>query len=152
MEVGDEILRDGEGDAGHQHGRPDFQHLRKPTKAQISQNGTISEKNGSWRPIMPLSSSRSSPVTAASAITGVPSAPKATGRGVGDQRQAGGRERREAEPDQHRGADRDRRAEAGGTLEEGAEAEGDEQELQPAVVGDVADAALEDLELALLVR
>ena len=48
---------------------------RKPTNAQMSQNGTMSEKKGSWRPIMPLSSSRSSPVTAASAITGVPSAP-----------------------------------------------------------------------------
>ena len=72
--------------------------------------------------------------------------------GVGDQRQAGGRERREAQPDQHGGADGHRRAEAGRTLEEGAEAEGDEQELQPAVVGDVADAALEDVELALLMR
>ena len=54
-------------------------------------------------------------------------------RGVGDQRQAGGRERREAEPDQDRAGHRDRRAEAGGALEEGAEAEGDQQELQPAV-------------------
>ena len=25
---------------------------RKPAKAQISQNGTISEKNGNWRPTM----------------------------------------------------------------------------------------------------
>jgi hypothetical protein len=48
---------------------------RKPTKAQISQIGTMTEKKGSWRPIMPLSWSRSRPVTAASAITGVPSAP-----------------------------------------------------------------------------
>ncbi len=53
--------------------------LRKPTKAQISQKGTMTEKNGSWRPIMALNSWRSSPVTAASAMTGVPSAPKATG-------------------------------------------------------------------------
>ena len=52
---------------------------RKPTMAQISQNGTMIEKKGSWRPIMPESSSRSSPVTAESAMTGVPSAPKATG-------------------------------------------------------------------------
>ena len=48
---------------------------RKPAKAQMSQNGTMRENNGSCRPIMPESSSRSSPVTAASAITGVPSAP-----------------------------------------------------------------------------
>ena len=52
---------------------------RKPTMAQISQNGTMIEKKGSWRPIMPESSSRSRPVTAESAMTGVPSAPKATG-------------------------------------------------------------------------
>ena len=42
-------------------------------------------------------------------------------RGVGDQRQAGGGERREAEADQDRARDRDRRAEAGGALEERAE-------------------------------
>ena len=48
---------------------------RRPAKAPMSQNGTISENRGSCRPIMPESSSRSSPVTAASAITGVPSAP-----------------------------------------------------------------------------
>ena len=52
---------------------------RKPAKAQISQNGTMNEKNGSWRPTMALSWNRSSPVTLASAMSGVPSAPKATG-------------------------------------------------------------------------
>jgi hypothetical protein len=50
-----------------------------PAKAQISQNGTSSEKNGSWRPIIPDSCSRSSPVTADKAMTGVPRAPYATG-------------------------------------------------------------------------
>ena len=48
---------------------------RKPAKAQISQKGTISEKKGSCRPIIAERSIRSSPVTPASAITGVPSAP-----------------------------------------------------------------------------
>ena len=52
---------------------------RQPAYAAISQNGTISEKTGSWCPIIALSSCRSSPVTPASAITGVPSAPNATG-------------------------------------------------------------------------
>ena len=51
----------------------------QPTNAMISQNGTMTEKNGSCRPTMPLSSCRSRPVTAASAMMGVPSAPKATG-------------------------------------------------------------------------
>ena len=51
----------------------------RPAKAQISQNGTSTEKNGSWRPTMAVTSIRSYPWTLASVITGVPSAPKATG-------------------------------------------------------------------------
>src|SRR2546427_3322994 len=49
----------------------------RPAKAQISQNGTSTEKNGSWRPTMAVTSIRSYPWTLASVITGVPSAPKA---------------------------------------------------------------------------
>ena len=52
---------------------------RQPANAQTSQNGTITEKNGSCRPTIALSSSRSRPVTLCSAMIGVPSAPKATG-------------------------------------------------------------------------
>ena len=52
---------------------------RKPAKAQISQNGTISEKNGSCRPIIADSLRRSSPLTAARPSTGAASAPNATG-------------------------------------------------------------------------
>ena len=47
----------------------------KPAKAQISQNGTISEKNGSWRPTMAPSRKGSRPVTEARPWIGVPSAP-----------------------------------------------------------------------------
>src|SRR4051794_30423024 len=49
--------------------------LRKPTKAQISQKGTSNEKKGSWRPMVALRACKSSPDTAARAITGVPRAP-----------------------------------------------------------------------------
>ena len=52
---------------------------RHPANAATSQNGTISEKSGSWRPTMPLSARRSRPLTALSAMSGVPSAPNATG-------------------------------------------------------------------------
>src|SRR6516225_9147312 len=52
---------------------------RHPAKAQISQNGTINEKNGSWRPTMAPRIYGSYPVTAASPAMGVPSAPYATG-------------------------------------------------------------------------
>ena len=48
---------------------------RRPAKAQISQNGTISEKNGSCRPTMAPSKYGSRPVTLASPAIGVPSAP-----------------------------------------------------------------------------
>src|SRR5581483_423433 len=47
----------------------------KPAKAQISQNGTISEKNGSCRPTMAPSRNGSRPVTLARPAIGVPSAP-----------------------------------------------------------------------------
>jgi hypothetical protein len=50
-----------------------------PASAQTSQNGTSTAKNGSCRPVIALNSSRGRPVTEASAMSGVPSAPKATG-------------------------------------------------------------------------
>ena len=109
---------------------------RQPANAQISQNGTMSEKNGSWRPTMAPRMYRSRPVTAPRADDGRAERPEGHGRRVGDQRQAGGRERREAEPDQDRAGHGDRGAEAAGALEEGAEREGDEQQLEAAVGGD----------------
>src|SRR5437588_2886108 len=48
---------------------------RQPAKAQISQAGTISEKNGNCRPTMAPSRYGSMPVTLASPAMGVPSAP-----------------------------------------------------------------------------
>ncbi|VVO45225.1 hypothetical protein PS710_06601 [Pseudomonas fluorescens] len=53
--------------------------LRQPAKAQISQNGTITEKNGNCRPTIIDSSISSSPVTLARVMIGVPKAPNATG-------------------------------------------------------------------------
>ena len=100
-EVRDQELRDRERDAGDQDRRPDLEHrLAQPAKAQISQNGTISEKNGSWRPTIAPSSIRSKPVTLASVMIGVPSAPKATGAVLAISDRPDGRERREAEADQ----------------------------------------------------
>ena len=52
---------------------------RHPANAATSQNGTSTEKNGSCRPTMPLKAWRSRPLTALSAMSGVPSAPNATG-------------------------------------------------------------------------
>jgi hypothetical protein len=66
--------------------------------------------------------------------------------GVRDQRQAGGCQRREAEPDQNRACDRNRRAETGCALEKCAEGERDQEQLQATVVGDPADGALQQFE------
>src|SRR5581483_10200421 len=52
---------------------------RQPANAQTSQKGTSSEKNGNWRPTMADNAISSRPVTLASVMTGVPSAPYATG-------------------------------------------------------------------------
>ena len=48
---------------------------RQPAKAQISQNGTMREKNGSCRPTIAPSMKGSSPVTLARPAIGVPRAP-----------------------------------------------------------------------------
>ncbi len=48
---------------------------RKPAKTQISQNGTISEKNGNCRPTIAPSRNGSMPVTEDRPAIGVPSAP-----------------------------------------------------------------------------
>ncbi len=50
-----------------------------PAIAHTSQNGTMTEKKGSCLPTIWLSSISGSPVTFASVMTGIPSAPKATG-------------------------------------------------------------------------
>ena len=52
---------------------------RKPAIAHTSQNGIMSEKSGSWRPAIAESESSFRPVTFASVMMGVPSAPYATG-------------------------------------------------------------------------
>ena len=69
-------------------------------------------------------------------------------RRVGEQADAGGEERIEAEAGEHRARDRDRRAEARRAFDEGAEREGDEHRLQAPVAGQPADRVLDDLELA----
>ena len=147
--VGDDELRDGEGEPATRIAGQISIMPRKPAKAQISQNGTISEKKGSCRPIMAESSSRSSPVTAARAMIGVPSAPNATGAvlAISDSPEAASGEkprpiRIAASPPP---ACRTRRP-----FEERAEAEGDQKQLQAPVTRDVGDAVLQHLERAVL--
>mgnify|MGYP000362506239 CR=1 FL=1 len=68
--------------------------------------------------------------------------------GVADQREFRGFERTETEPDHERAGDRDRRAEAGGALDEGAERKRDQQRLNAPVARDTGDLFLKDGELA----
>ena len=113
---------------------------RKPAKAQTSQNGTRTEKNGSWRPDHGAQVEEVETGHALERDDGRAERAEGHGRGVGDEREARGGERREAEADEDGARHRDRRAEAGRALEERAEGEGDEQELEAPVLGDVRDA------------
>ncbi len=125
---------------------------RQPANAQTSQNGTMTENSGSCRPTIPLNCNRSSPVTLCSAITGVPSAPNATGAvlAMSDSPDAASGEKPSPiriAPVTATGVPNPRRA-----LEERAETERHDQQLQAAILGDVRDALAQHVEQAALVR
>ena len=90
-------------------------------------------------------------MTRASAISGVPSPPKATGA-VLAMSASPEAPAAEAQPDQHGRRDGHRRAETGGAFQERPEAEGDEQQLQPAVVAERSGCAAGREEALPLVR
>ena len=90
-----------------------------------------------------------SPVTAASAITGAPSAPYDTGRVVRQRGHADGVEIGDAEADENRRDDRPRISEADDAFQQRAECPRQHQRLDPDVVRRVVDhPALEPLEVA----
>ena len=95
---------------------------------------------------MALKSSKSRPVTAASTTMGVPNAPYATGAVLAINEKARSGERLESQTHQDGRSHGDRRAESGRALEERAEAERNQQQLQPAIVRNAGDALLQDLE------
>jgi hypothetical protein len=74
------------------------------------------------------------------------------GGGVADEGELGGLEGLEAQADHEGAGDGDGRAEAGGALDERAEAEGDQQRLDAAIAGHAGDLFLQDGELAGLDR
>ena len=109
---------------------------RQPAITHTSHAGTSSEKNGSCRPAIGAElAARPGPVTLASVMIGVPSAPKATGEVLASSARPAACSGLEAGPDQQRRRDGHRRAEPGRPLDEGPEAEGDQQRLDAAVVG-----------------
>ena len=149
-EVGDQELRDREGDAADQDRRPDLQHA-----AEAGEDPDQPERHDQREERQLPADHRAEQVRIEAGHAreaGDRRAERAVGdrRGIGDQRQPRRGQRREAETDQDRARHRDRRAEARGALEEGAEGKRDQQQLQPPVGGDAADRLLQRLESALL--
>ena len=89
-------------------------------------------------------------MTAASAMMGVPSAPKATGAVLAISERPDAESGENPSPISMAAGDRNRRTETRRALKKRAERKSDEQQLQPPVVADCADRALQHLELALL--
>ena len=100
---------------------------------RTSQSGRISESGGRMRPAIALNCASGKPVTPASTRIGLPTPPHATGAVFATQTQRRGLKRVEAEPDQKRSGNRDRRATAARAFQKRAEAKGDQHELQPLV-------------------
>ena len=151
MEVRDQVLRDGEADARDQDRRPDLEHAAEAHKRPDQPERDDHREERQLAADHAAELEEVEPGDRGERDHGRAQSTVSHRRGIGDQRQARGRERRKAKSDQHRRRHRNGRAEAGGTLEEGAETEGNEQKLEPTVVADVADASLQDVELALFV-
>ena len=140
------ILRYGEGDPADQDRRPDLEH-----SAPAGEGPDQPERHDQREERQLAPDHRAEQIGIEPGHRGEAGDRRAEravgdGRGIGDQRQAGRRQRREAQPDQDRAGHRDRRAEARCTLEERAEGKGDQQQLQPAVGGDAADRLLQGRE------
>ena len=78
--------------------------------------------------------------------------PEGDRRGVCNQTNEGGVERREAEAGEHGGGHGDGRAKPGRAFNEGSEGEADQDGLQAAILAEGADGVFDDLELARLER
>ena len=149
---GHEPLGEGEGEAGDEDGRPDFEHGAEagigPDQPEGNHHAEEGQDDGDGF-------GEGEEVETGDAVQGDDGNAEGAeghGSGVGEQRESGGLKGTEAEADEDGSADGDGSAEAGGAFKEGAEGEGDEEELQAAVVGDVGEAFLEGDELAGLDR
>ena len=100
------------------------------------------------RPTPALRRASGSPVTFCSVTIGIADGTERHRRGVRQQADAAGVERREAQAGQHGGRHRDRRSESRRAFDERAEGERDQQRLQTAVAGQIADGILDDFEFA----
>ena len=146
--IRDQELRHREGHTGNQDRGPDLQSVAQP--AEGDHEPERDDQREEWQ----LTADHGRQVLQAQAGDAVEHddrrAQSAIGDrgGVRDQRQAGRRQWRETQADQDRAGHRDRRAAPGGALEERAETERDQHQLQTAIVGDGPDRVLQNLEQA----
>ena len=145
--VGGEELGDGEGTAGHDDRRPGFldatpavHHGDEPERDDHRQQRQLAAGH-----LADLERVDAGHLTAHD--DGDAHGAEGHRCGVGDEAQAGGVERVEAQAHQQGGGDRHRGAEAGRALQEGAEGEADEQHLQALVIGDRYHRGPDDVEL-----
>ena len=120
--------------------------LRNPQNVTVSQNGTITEKNGQLATDHGGELQQVEPGDARQHDDGRARPAIGHRRRIGDQRQTRRRQRMKTQTDQDRARHGDRRTASGRAFEKGAEAERDQHELQPAIVGDPADAVLQHAE------
>ena len=144
--VGDHELRERERDAGDQHRRPDVLHALPAGKRPYHP-----ERHDQREHRQLPSDHRAENIgieTGHRSETLNRGTERAVGNrgGIGDQRQAGRGERREAEADQNRPGHGNRRAEAGSAFEKCPERKRDQQQLQAPVLGHTADGALQQVE------
>ncbi len=152
VEIGDQELRDGKASAGDEKRRPDLGH---PPEAGEGPNQPERDDDREERqdaPGLRAESKKRQPRHPLEGDHRRAQGPEGHGGGVGDERQPGGGERAEPEADEDRGRDGHGSPEPGRALEEGAEAKGDEEELQPAVARYARQAFLENLKVPLFAR
>ena len=140
-------LRDGEAATGHEAGGPDFHHglasghgPNDPEGHDQREDGQDAARGGAEQVQIQAGDAGQGDEGAAQSAVG-------HGSGVADEGQAGGLEGAEAQTDQHGGGNRHRGAEAGRALDEGPEAEGDQQGLDAAVARQPGDGVLHHLEV-----
>src|SRR5215213_447143 len=148
VEVGHQELHDRERQAGGQAGRP---HLAGPAEAGHGGHQPEGDDHREERQLAADHGRQLVQGQAGDAGQGDErgaDGPEGDRGGVADQRQAGRGQGLEPEPDEHGRADGDRRAEPGGALDEGPEAEGDQQDLDAPVDRQPGDGVADLLELA----
>ena len=148
--VGDQELHDGKTGTGDQNGRPDLHHGATPGKRPDQPEGNQQRKERQLA--TDHGRHRHGVVTVHLGQGQNRCAQSAEGyrRGVGNQRQARGRQRRKTQSDQNCCSHSHRRTETGCAFKECAEGKRDQQQLQAAVFGDTGDRVLQNFEAAVL--